>query len=162
MKKSISLGIAYNKDKVKRLINTYFHDNPIMLDMCAKMERNEQRLFLAVFEGKTVSTTGYQVNPDYTIHRASAVVHRLRDLNIPIRTTMIPVYSKESTSRQGLFSLDSEYIALLQTRPQQVFDEFKRQRLKEKKERAKRTLRRMKRELGKEVFAKLAKQVSRE
>lgn len=152
----------YTPIKAHQLLKNNFSTNPVVTEIINKMSRTHRCVFAALCDGQTITTNGYSIPADYSVNRAPAIAHALRELNLPIESKYAPAISDTGgVTRQSIFYMRRTMILRLHTEPSKVITECSNQRAEKKWNQAKGDIERLYREFGKAVLLKMIEDVSK-
>jgi len=72
----------YSPEIAQHKLSAYFSGNLIMFRVTKRLQKSSLCVFAALCDGKTITTTGYEVDADFSVKRASAVIHSLKLKNL--------------------------------------------------------------------------------
>lgn len=157
------LNDYYTIAKANELLEELFSEAPLMMDIIKGMSGTSKRLFAALCDGKTITTTGYSVKADIYIHRASAPIKTLREYCLPIDDKFVQsVSTLGNPSQVKVFFLSRESFLRLTKNPKWVIEEYRERSKIAKYDSNKNDLRRIYNLYGEEDTLKLIEDVIKE
>lgn len=86
-----------------------------------RLQKSSLCLFAALCDGKTMTTTGYEINADFSVKRASAAIHSLKLKNLPISTNSVLTGSDVGgTTNQAVFYISKDDLHSLKSDPEKI------------------------------------------
>ncbi|NDJ55826.1 hypothetical protein GWD52_02200 [Enterobacteriaceae bacterium 4M9] len=139
----------YPTEIARHKLQNHFSGNTIMLDLIQKMHRSTLCTFAALCEGNTVTTTGYNIPADLCVNRASAVIHALKQKNLPISTRPVPTDADVGGKvNQAAFFIDETDLEKLKSETEKVMKACEKERNSQKKTNAHKEMSRLYKEFG--------------
>lgn len=127
------LNDYYTTLKANELLEELFGDVPLVINIINSMTDTDRRLFAAFCDGKRATTTGYTIDADIYINRASAPVKAIRESCLPVNDEFVKTVSTLGKNTQvKRFFISREVISKLLTDPEKIITEC-REQLKESK-----------------------------
>jgi hypothetical protein len=151
----------YPPEIAKHKLSDHFSENVLMLEMINHMGKSDLCVFAALCDGKTITTTGYEIDADLSVKRASAVIHSLKQKNLPISTNTIPTQSDVGgTTKQSVFFISDDDLRCMKSNPEKVMKKCEKLQVQQKRSHAQKDVARLCREFGKDGVLKLLNQVA--
>lgn len=151
----------YTPEIAKNKLGAHFSDNMPMLEMINHMGKSDLCVFAALCDGKTITTTGYDIEADLSVKRASAVIHSLKQKNLPISTNAINTQSDVGgTTKQSVFFISGDDLLSLKSNSEKIMKKCEKIQVQQKRSHAQKEIARLYREFGKDGVLKLLNQVA--
>ncbi|EPC5062805.1 hypothetical protein ACRZZB_001510 [Klebsiella oxytoca] len=151
----------YSPEIARHKLNAYFSGNFIMLDVIKRLQKSSLCVFAALCDGKTITTAGYEINADFSVKRASAVIHSLKLKNLPVSTNSVSTGSDVGgITNQAVFFISKEDLHSLKSEPEEIMRKCARLHAQHKRSHAQRDIARLCKEFGKEAILKLVNQAA--
>lgn len=150
----------YTPEISKNKLIDHFLDNIPMLEMINRMGKSDLCVFAALCDGKTITTTGYDIDADLSVKRASAVIHSLKQKNLPISANAINTQSDVGgNTKQSVFFIKEDDLQCLKSNSEKVMKKCEKLQLQQKRSYAQKEVARLCREFGKDGVLNLLSQV---
>lgn len=151
----------YSPEIARHKLSAYFSGNLIMLDVIKRLQKSSLCVFAALCDGKTITTTGYEIDADFSVKRASAVIHSLKLKNLPISTNSVSTDSDVGgTTNQAFFFISKDDLHSLKSDPEKTMRKCAKLHAQHKRSHAQRDIARLCNEFGKETILKLLNQTA--
>ncbi|EKT64688.1 hypothetical protein [Providencia alcalifaciens] len=125
---------VYSPELAKEILGKHFSNNIEMINIINRLKKSGLCVLAALCEGRTVTTTGYDIDADFCVNRASAVIHALKQKGISIKThKILTTADVGGMTQQASFSLDEQTLEALKKHPKKTLAECKKELLKHKK-----------------------------
>lgn len=120
----IKLTDNYQPDVAKSRLIERFKNTPSVLEVIRKLHKAPLCSLAAMCDGYVLTTSGNNVNADYCINRASAIIHDLKQFNIPISTATHNVLSDVGgVATQAVFFISNGDLEMLENDPEMIMQQ---------------------------------------
>ncbi|RYC48136.1 hypothetical protein DEH81_07250 [Pectobacterium zantedeschiae] len=141
----------YSPEIARHKLDLRFQDNEPMSELIRGMKRTDLCALAALCDGKTLTTSGYNIDADYSVNRASAVAHSLKQYLLPISAKSLPAKADVGgISHQSAFFITKEDLSRLEKDTESVFEVCRKSLLVQKESSAQKEMKRLYKEFGEE------------
>lgn len=147
----------YAPEMARQKVSEFFKEHPDAATSINKLSRSKVCVLAALLDDKSITTSGYSIEADYVVNRASSVIHALDKIHsFPISTKRIDTSSDVgNTTQQSLFFITEEDREKLKENPDAVFKERHDSACRIRESQAQKAMKRLVKEYGEEGVREL-------
>lgn len=152
----------YSPELARQKVTTFFESHPEIAKSTNELSDTKVCVLAALFDGKSITTSGYSIPSDYGVKRASAVAHALEKIhNFPISHSLVDTESDVGKmTKQARFNMTETDREKLQKDPEIVFKEKHEQTCKTRETQAQKEMKRLVKEYGENGVLELLKRAA--
>jgi len=152
----------YAPEIARQKVSNFFENHPETATVVNSLSRTKVCVLAALLDNKSVTTSGYSIEADYGVKRASSIVHALEKLHsFPISSKRIDTESEVGNmTQQSIFFIKEEDREKLREDPEAVFKERHEKACRIRESQAQRAIRRLVREYGEDGVTELLKRAA--
>lgn len=152
----------YAPEIARQKVVNFFQDHPETATTINKLSRSKVCVLAALLDNKSITTSGYTINADYGVKRASSIVHALDKIHsFPISSKRIDTESDVGNmTQQSLFFITEEDREKLKDNPDAVFKERSDNASRIRESQAQKAMKRLVKEYGEDGVRELLKKAA--